>query len=70
MSRIRMFVAAVLASLGLMTFVATPHASAIIVHAEILEGVDPNSPPEPAPGTLLHLCLTIRPNPPVACVTV
>ena len=70
MSRIRMFVAAAVAAFGLMTFVATPAANAIIVHAEIGEGIDPSSPPEPAPGVLLGLCLTIRSANSTNCISI
>jgi hypothetical protein len=68
-----MFVAAVVAAFGLMTFVAMPAANAIVVHVEVGEGIDPNAPPtEPPTGALVNLCLTVRavqPNP-LTCVTV
>jgi hypothetical protein len=61
-TRVRMFLAAILAALGLLTFVHTPAANAVIAHIEIgEEGLDPNAPPPPPPaGALLSLCITIR----------
>ena len=71
MSRIRMFIAAVVAAFGLLTVMHTPAANAIIVHAEVLEGVDPSSPPPPPEkGDLLSLCLTIRAAASTNCISI
>jgi hypothetical protein len=69
-----MFVAALVAAFGLMTFVVTPAADAIVIHVEVAEGgIDPNAPPpEPTTGQIVNLCLTVRaysPNP-VGCISI
>ena len=69
MRRIRKFVVAIVAAVGLVAFVG-PAANAIIVHAEIGEGVDPSAPPEPAPGALVGLCLTIRSANSTNCISI
>jgi hypothetical protein len=61
MTRIRVFVAALAAAAGLFT-AAAPTAGAIIVNIRIGENTG-TPPPTPEPGSLLSLCLQIRPNP-------
>jgi len=67
-TKVRIFVAALVAATGLLTMVGAESAGAIRINIGILEGTS-TPPPPPTPGEILGLCVQIRPNP-ANCITI